>query len=491
MMIMMFASARCCADDQPSLNAQVSLRGLMTTLPDSIYGMLAKMEWFRPARVTAQHFLTEMGRQTNGVDLTALLPQTENVWIRIWPAAVNGSRWSLQVTVTEEWADRILQAASRQGTALPTDPRWHSAVRITTDPEFVVIRRLPPHANVVIINRGMLTAAMDQPVSATESIQVDVDPAILFPSLTPLKLSTIRIATSLDSVGSNERIEWPVTAAWIRPPDRSLIQRLPPSTAWCAAMGIDGKQMNGQRIAEVLAWLGRIAHISTAVTAASIMEQLDQPLQRVATSSARVLDELQGTLVVAITNAAPLPGFIIAVPKSPAMDAAIKVLVQDLSLAHYQAPLVGGTVAFPHPQLGVVAVVNDGEHWMITSDLDAPTAWLSGTGGYLTPVRTASLDGIPKTAGLVALSETALILRQAAQRLSIGASDAGPSYALVNTFLQWSGKVKPGWWYLESSAAGVTSHSHGVCSTLPLIATAMSLQLRAASTPATTTPTKR
>ena len=163
------------------------------------------------------------------------------------------------------------------------------------------------------------------------------------------------------------------------------------------------------------------------------------------------------------------------------MDAAIGILVQDLSLAHYKAPFVGGTVAFPHLQLGVVAVVNDGERWMITTDLEAPTAWLSGFGGYLTPARSAVLETIPKTAGMVALSETALVLRQSAQRLALGTTDAAPSYALINTLLQWSAQTQPGWWYIESGTTEVTSHSRGICSTLPLIATAMSLQLRAAS----------
>jgi hypothetical protein len=458
----------------PTVDLQVRPAELVRTLPTSIYATLAGSEWSRPARGLVSRLVADLSKRAGSIDVMQTLTQADLAWLRLWPATPDGGpRWSLRLTLTPDWADRLMKLAASQGAALPGDPRWQAAIGLTVDPQLRVIRLGEP--GVVVLNRAALEALLERPQATAAHLRATVDPALLFPSAGDAGLPPFQVAATASATGIDERLVWPVQATWLTTPDRSVIARLPASTAMAIAAGVDGQALDSAKAMQVLSWFGRVSRLA-ALTPDDLKAKLDVPLQRAATSAAEVIRSLRGTIVLGVTNAAPLPGILIAVPRSPAVDAAVNLVIQDLCLAHYRAPAENTILAFPHAALGTVAVLPTATHWILSTDIEAVASWQRG--GGLPVARSAALAAIPPSATVIGLSDTAAILRQGAVRLGLTTPDGDPSYPLVNTLVQWSLRTDAGWWFLEPTTDGIQHRSHGVSGVLPLLAAMMSHQVR-------------
>ena len=222
---------------------------------------------------------------------------------------------------------------------------------------------------------------------------------------------------SLVPEGIHERMSQAIAYPGALPVDRSVFSHLPATTLMAMAMGFDSKAY--WTVIEPVV-LKILADQGTAMTTAQLFAQLEQGLaaQGMPLTADQVVNGVKGTVLVAITTAAPFPAVTIAVPRSPALDQLIRT---GVSLAlHVDAPADGTSAQLPIPNLPLpVTLVADAKYWVVTSDQTLASAWSGGTAGGTaggttwgdSPALKLALEKATPDAFLIGASDTPAVLR--------------------------------------------------------------------------------
>jgi hypothetical protein len=209
--------------------------------------------------------------------------------------------------------------------------------------------------------------------------------------------------------GLHERIASHAGAATAAAVDRELLSRLPGKTLFTLAFALDGTALWEQSRTAALSGFA----VTNGLPSPEAAEQaIDQQLAALGltTTITQLIDSLHGTVVLVVTPGIPFPTPTIMLPRSPAFDQVVGLVLKMLSV---NPPADGQGTMLPLPGLQLpVQLAATKEHWLLSSDIALVTAWLAGTpGGWCdsAPGKTALAHAPPK-ATVIASSDTPAVL---------------------------------------------------------------------------------
>lgn len=204
------------------------------------------------------------------------------------------------------------------------------------------------------------------------------------------------------------------TLPFLTPADLTLCGRLPATAYSVSAIGFDGAVLWDDLIAPLLA----AAAASQGTTAEALVQPANEQLNAfgATTSVQDLVSGLRGTVLFAQTPGAPFPGYTLGIPRSPALDQVLSIVLKQLG---NELPAEGEAMplAFPNVPLPV-NLVRDRGHWVITTDTTLATTWsTTPDGGWLaSPLgKLATEKSVPGKVGkgalMLSVSDTAAELR--------------------------------------------------------------------------------
>lgn len=242
-------------------------------------------------------------------------------------------------------------------------------------------------------------------------------------------MTTATYRLDIQADGVRERVE--VDSAWnpgLLPVDRAVLARLPGTTLMVAGMGFDGAaywQAAGEQFAAGKELNGAAA-IDALLQEAGVHAGLGE-----------LVSSLHGTVLVAITQGVPIPGFTLALPRSGAIDQAVQA---GLAKAGTEAPAEGASILVPLPERVPVALtlVRSQGYWLLTTDTALAMTWPAGQpGGWLdTPAARLALAQAPASSHLLGASDTPAVLRTIAGYLGMAMAFAKDADAETRAELQ-------------------------------------------------------
>ncbi len=170
------------------------------------------------------------------------------------------------------------------------------------------------------------------------------------------------------------------TLPFITPVDLKLCGRLPATAYSVSALGFDGAVLWDDLIAPLM--------VAAAANQGTTVEALMQPANEqlavfgATTTVKDLVSGLRGTLLFAQTPGAPFPGYTVGIPRSPALDQVLGIVLKQLG---NELPAEGEAMplAFPNVPLPV-NLVRDAAHWVISTDTALATTWsTTPDGGWL------------------------------------------------------------------------------------------------------------
>jgi hypothetical protein len=247
---------------------------------------------------------------------------------------------------------------------------------------------------------------------------------------------------------------WKIDAAvpGLAPVDRDVLARLPASTLMVLAMGFDGKALWSKGRKPIMEWLNG-GHPAGAKRAAQESEQaIDQLLtaMKLDFTLSDLVTGLHGTMFLAVTPGAQLPGITVAFPRSRQIDALMEWMLRTVKQT---PPPEGAQSALRLPNLPIPMVASrDREHWVFTSDAGLAAAWLGGKpGGWSqSPPGTLALSKSAQGSTMIGASDTAAVLRALSPLIVplINASpgiDAADKVGLAQALAKLAEKAEPGY----------------------------------------------
>ncbi len=199
------------------------------------------------------------------------------------------------------------------------------------------------------------------------------------------------------------------TLPFMTPVDLKLCGRLPATAYSVSALGFDGAVLWDDLIAPLMI----AAAASQGTTADALMQPANEQLTALgATSTIKdLVSGLRGTLLFAQTPGAPFPGYTLGIPRSPALDQVLGIVLKQLG---NELPAEGEAMplAFPNVPLPV-NLVRDAGHWVITTDTTLATTWsTTPDGGWLaSPLGKLATEKSGNGALMLSVSDTAAELR--------------------------------------------------------------------------------
>ncbi len=185
---------------------------------------------------------------------------------------------------------------------------------------------------------------------------------------------------------------------WLRPADRALAMRLPASVMLVEAIGLHGADL----------WAVWGGSFEAAITAAGVGARLDQAGLDAA-GRRTLITALDGTVMVALTPGAPLPGITIVVPRNPQLDALVAACCAKLSTPQ-PAPGVPALLNLPALPM-VVQLIADPGYWLLTTDPIVASTWGADPGGFAgTPLAAGCLVA-PAGANVLGAIDAKAVLR--------------------------------------------------------------------------------
>ncbi len=175
--------------------------------------------------------------------------------------------------------------------------------------------------------------------------------------------------------------------------DRDLLTRLPATTLFVIASGVDYKAAWAADRETQLRSLGANldAADSKTKTPDEIEAEINTALQGFGFTST-IADFYQGTVgtvMFAMSQGSPFPAFTFSVPRSKAMDEAVALGLKQLSA---DVPAEGTSAVLPIPNMPIMAtLVCEKDHWLITTDNGIAGSWLTGTPGGWADTKAAKL----------------------------------------------------------------------------------------------------
>ena len=205
------------------------------------------------------------------------------------------------------------------------------------------------------------------------------------------------------------RIEAQTMLPFMTSIDMSLCRHLPANAYSLYAGGIDGK----------ILWNDLIRPLLTAAAQADkqktedVLAQADQQLVKLGITSSieNLISGIRGTTMMAQTPGAPLPGYTLAIPRSPGVDQALGALMKRLDS---ELPTEGMSLPVIIPNLPIpLTLICDATHWVATSDATLASTWTTTKdGGWLaSPLGKLALEKSTKETFLLAASDSAAELR--------------------------------------------------------------------------------
>ena len=207
----------------------------------------------------------------------------------------------------------------------------------------------------------------------------------------------------------SSRMEAQTTLPFMIPIDMNLCRHLPAHAYSLYASAIDGK----------ILWNDMIRPLLTAAAQADkktidvYLTETDQQLTKLGiTSSIENLNSgIRGTTMVAQTPGAPLPGYTLAIPRSPGVDQALGALMKRLDS---ELPVEGMSLPIFIPKLPIpLTLICDATHWVATSDATLASTWTTTKdGGWLaSPLGKLAMEKNTKETFLLTASDSAAELR--------------------------------------------------------------------------------
>jgi hypothetical protein len=219
--------------------------------------------------------------------------------------------------------------------------------------------------------------------------------------------------------GMHERLTSHATASATVPVDRDLLSHLPGNTLLTLAIGVDGAAFWKEQHA---ALLSQYATLTGAASEAAAEQQLNQQLSALGLTAtlAQLVEGMHGTIVITVTPGFPFPSPTIMLPRSPAFD---QVIALVLKLIQVTPPAEGQGTQLPIPGLPIpVTLAAAKQHWLLSSDAALVDGVLNGKpGGWNdSPAGKAALAHAPATATLIGASDTPKVLATLSSFAALG-----------------------------------------------------------------------
>jgi len=174
-----------------------------------------------------------------------------------------------------------------------------------------------------------------------------------------------------------------------------------------------------------------------------------------------------GTILFAVTQGMPFPGVTLVLPRSPAFDELVTVLLGKIQL---QPPAEGSAMSLPIPNMPLpVQLACDAQHWLITSDVMLGSQWPAGQpGGWAdSAAGKAALAKAGDQAFAIGSSDTPTIIRTIIpllQMAGIGNGDMEPNerQALMMALNKLAMLASTGWLVVRPAGEGVVMEDQGL-----------------------------
>ncbi|MBA3938610.1 MAG: hypothetical protein H0X38_14240, partial [Planctomycetes bacterium] len=218
--------------------------------------------------------------------------------------------------------------------------------------------------------------------------------------------------------GVLERFTSTTVGPGTKPVDRALLARLPANALLVLGFGTDGKTYWKQLRTPLLTAFAKQA----GTTADELEAKVDQQFAGMGLTCtlAQLVEGYTGTTLFAVTPSAPFPAVTLALPRSPALDQVIGLLLDKLQTA---APAEGTATLLPIPNVPVpVQIGLDKTTWLITSDPQLAPGFTTGKpGGWADgPTGSLALSKATPDSVVVGGSDTGNVLRMLTQFAGIG-----------------------------------------------------------------------
>lgn len=278
---------------------------------------------------------------------------------------------------------------------------------------------------------------------------------------------TLTWTSDLVAQGMHEVMLYDRSSPGLLPADRAQLDRMPATAIAAAAIGFDlGKMwpLFGDM------WLDSIdqaMHGLAKAGPAATRAEIDQVLTALGVIGGldALVKDLRGTVVIAITPGMPIPGFTIALPRSPSVDALMAVGLAQLGAV---PPAEGASAMVAIPNVPVLPqVARDAGHWLITTDAAMAGDWLARRGGGFnaSPTGKALLAKAPADAYLLAGLDTAGALRLAAPFVGMGVQqmpiEPPGRQAVLAGFNRLATLAGPSLWWSQDGARGNRTEADG------------------------------
>ena len=277
------------------------------------------------------------------------------------------------------------------------------------------------HDLSVTLNGQFIRDAVLADMDAAKRPPAEAMMAALHRFLVPIK-STIDIHPH----DVSSRMEAQTTLPFMIPLDMNLCRQLPANAYSTYAGAIDGKILWNDLIRPLLAAVAQ----ADKKTPADLLAQADQQLSKLGITSSieNLISGIRGTTMMAQTPGAPLPGYTLAIPRSPGMDQALGALMKMIDS---ELPTEGMLLPVAIPNVPIpLTLICDATHWFATSDATLASTWTTTKdGGWLaSPLGKLALEKCTKETFLLTVSDSAAELRavQGYLTLAMGAFPLEP-----------------------------------------------------------------
>ncbi len=284
----------------------------------------------------------------------------------------------------------------------------------------------------------------------------------------------------MTSTGGRSQITIATSAPWLKPIDQAAFKRLPAQLLDVTAIGLDGTAL----WREVGPWI-------TDLTAAGKPGAEALANFGLSTTWEQMAVGLSGTWIIAMSPGAPMPGYSLIGPRSPALDEMLAVIARK---NESELPAEGTSLTLmprvsPLPLTLTLARTKD--HWLATSDPLFASTWLgTSDGGWLgSQLGKVASTKLERDGCLVMVGDTQVQLRSFAPLLSMGLSSIpgvtvqpAERQAAMTFLLRLAAQVAPGWSVVHHRGATLVATSEGLFSTggaVPVLAIAAGMALPA------------
>jgi hypothetical protein len=248
--------------------------------------------------------------------------------------------------------------------------------------------------------------------------------------------------------------------------DLAQLKRLPATTLLTLGFGLDGAVIWQAKRDKLLTQLATaLNQPDAAATEAHINEQLKA--FGLTHTIADLITGWKGTSFLAVTQGMPFPGVSLMVPRSPAIDELVTVLLTQVQST---VPPEGGVMPVTVPGMPLpLNIARDAGHWLITSDPLLGNTWTSGEpGGWAdSAAGKAALAHAGERCVVLGSSDTPTIIRTIAPLLQMTGTAKPQDLAALNTL---ASMVSTGWLAGRLQGEGSVIEDQGVTGFTGLIA---------------------